>query len=90
MRPRKVDMGSSCLTSRHKLAFAKKLASVTPETSKRVLFPRGRQDVDGAIKLARGATGRNEVISMIKAYHGHSGFSLSANGKNIIATSSNP
>ncbi len=34
-----------------------------------------------AIKLAKGATGREEIISMEKAYHGHSGFSLSAGGK---------
>ena len=41
----------------------------------------GAEAIDCAIKLARGATGRNGVISMIKAYHGHTGFSLSANGK---------
>ncbi|MCK7469027.1 MAG: aminotransferase class III-fold pyridoxal phosphate-dependent enzyme [Desulfosudis oleivorans] len=33
------------------------------------------------MKLAKGATGRNDVITMNKAYHGHEGFSLSANGK---------
>jgi acetylornithine/succinyldiaminopimelate/putrescine aminotransferase len=37
--------------------------------------------VEGALKLARAATGRNEIVSMLKAYHGHSGMSLSANGK---------
>jgi len=77
-----VDMGSYEMVSPHKVALAKKLVSLAPGDLNRVLFAAGGGDaIDAAIKLARGATGRKEVIAAIKAYHGHTGFALSANGK---------
>jgi len=77
-----LDLGSYNLLSVHKLAFAKKLSSLAPGDLKGVLFAAGGGDaIDCAIKLVRGATGRQEVIATVKAYHGHTGFSLSANGK---------
>jgi putrescine aminotransferase len=76
------DMGSSMVLSDVKIKLAKKLASICPRDLKRVMFAcSGGDAIDGALKLALGATGRRQVISMIKAYHGHSGFTLSANGK---------
>lgn len=76
------DMGSSGLLSRPKIAFAEKLVSMTPGDLDGVLFAAGGGDaVDCAIKLARGASKRSEIVSTIKAYHGHTGFALSANGK---------
>ncbi|MBI5844087.1 MAG: aspartate aminotransferase family protein [Deltaproteobacteria bacterium] len=76
------DMGSAGLLSRHKVEFAKKLVQACPGDLNRVIFAgSGADAVDGAIKLALGATGRTKILSMVKAYHGHSGFSLSANGK---------
>jgi acetylornithine/succinyldiaminopimelate/putrescine aminotransferase len=76
------DMGSFGLLSRAKIEFAAKLVSLCPGDMKRMLFAgSGGDAIDGAIKLALGATGRREVISMVKAYHGHVGFALSANGK---------
>jgi acetylornithine/succinyldiaminopimelate/putrescine aminotransferase len=79
---RDCDMGTGILPSRYKIGFAKKLASMCPGDLNKVIFTAaGAEAIDCAIKLARGATGRNGVISMIKAYHGHSGYSLSANGK---------
>ncbi|HSV96762.1 MAG TPA: aminotransferase class III-fold pyridoxal phosphate-dependent enzyme [Spirochaetota bacterium] len=78
----KYDMGSFGLLSRPKIEFARKLVSLCPGDLNRMVFAgSGADAIDGALKLALGATGRKEVISMIKAYHGHSGFSLSANGK---------
>ncbi len=77
-----LDMGSFNLTSRYKTALAKELATIAPGDMNRVLFAAGGGDaIDCAIKLALGATGRKEIISTIKAYHGHTGFALSANGK---------
>ncbi len=76
------DMGTYGMLSAPKIELAKKLVAVAPGDLNRVLLcGTGADAIEGALKLARGATGRNEIISMTKAYHGHSGMSLSANGK---------
>jgi putrescine aminotransferase len=41
----------------------------------------GGEAIDFAIKLARGYTGRPRIISARKGYHGHTGFALSAIGR---------
>lgn len=77
-----LDMGTFDRVSPHKVALAEKLTDLAPGDLNRILFAAGGGDaVDGAIKLARGATGRRQVIATVKAYHGHTGFALSANGK---------
>ncbi|MFW5754603.1 MAG: aspartate aminotransferase family protein [Marinilabiliaceae bacterium] len=76
------DMGTYGMLSAPKIKLAKLLAEVAPGDLNRVLLcGTGADAVEGSLKLARGATGRNEIVSMVKAYHGHSGMSLSANGK---------
>jgi acetylornithine/succinyldiaminopimelate/putrescine aminotransferase len=76
------DLGTPHLNSRWKDAFREKLLSLAPAGLDAVHFASGGGDaVDAALKLARGATGRSGVIATVKAYHGHTGFSLSANGK---------
>ena len=76
------DLGGPNLLSEPKLALARKLAEIAPGDLKRLFFAAGGGEaVDGALKLARAATGRSEVVASIKAYHGHTGFALSANGK---------
>ncbi|MDY6823785.1 MAG: aminotransferase class III-fold pyridoxal phosphate-dependent enzyme [Thermodesulfobacteriota bacterium] len=76
------DMGTYGMLSAPKIRLAKLLADVALGDLNRVLLcGTGADAVEGALKLARGATGRNEIVSMVKAYHGHSGMSLSANGK---------
>jgi acetylornithine/succinyldiaminopimelate/putrescine aminotransferase len=76
------DMGSHLLLSEHKVRFAAKLASLCPgDLNKVVLCATGSDAVAAALKLAKGATGRNDVITMTKGYHGLQGYSLSANGK---------
>ncbi len=76
------DMGSSLHLSRSKIEFARKLVNLAPGDLNKVVFTgSGADSIEAAIKLARGATKREEIISMVKAYHGHSGFSLSAGGK---------
>ena len=76
------DMGSSQLISRQKINFAKKLTSLSPGDLNRVLFAAGGGEaIDASLKLAKAATGKDEVIIMKLAYHGHSGFSVSASGK---------
>lgn len=77
-----LDMGTFHFASPAKAALAAKLAALAPGDLDGVLFAAGGGDaVDCALKLARGATGRSEIIATVKAYHGHTGFALSANGK---------
>jgi len=77
-----LDMGAFHMVSPAKLALAAKLAALAPGDLNQVLFAAGGGDaIDCAIKLARGATGRSEIVATVKAYHGHTGFALSANGK---------
>jgi len=76
------DMGSHLLLSENKVRFAVKLASLCPgDLNKVVLCATGSDACAAALKLAKGATGRNDVINMLRGYHGLQGFSLSANGK---------
>src|SRR6056297_2655909 len=76
------DLGSQHLLSQPKRALAAKLAALAPGGLDGVLLMAGGGDaVDAALKLARGATGRPGIVSTVKAYHGHTGFALSANGK---------
>ncbi len=75
-------MGTNLLPSNNKKQFIKKLQAIAPGDCKGIIFASGGGDaIDCAIKLARGATGRKKIIAMKKAYHGHTGYSLSANGK---------
>jgi len=78
----KYDIGTNLLPSNSKKKFIKKLQAIAPGDCKGIIFASGGGDaIDCAIKLARGATGRKKIIAMKKAYHGHTGYSLSANGK---------
>src|SRR6056297_891680 len=76
------DMRTYGMLSAPKIKLAKLLADVAPGDVNRVLLGgTGADVVEGALKLARAATGRDEIVAMLRAYHGHSGMSLSANGK---------
>ena len=77
-----LDMGTSLLISEAKIAFARRLVNLAPQGLNRIMLASGGGDaVEAAIKLALGATGKTRIISTVKAYHGHTGFALSANGK---------
>lgn len=79
---KKYDIGTNLLQSSVKQEFIKKLKAIAHGDCNRAILASGGGDaIDCAIKLARGATGRKTVIAMKKAYHGHTGYSLSANGK---------
>jgi putrescine aminotransferase len=68
--------------SKPKRAVRKRLAKLAPGDIDGVILAAGGGDaVDMAIKLARAATGRSQIMSTHLAYHGHTGFALSANGK---------
>lgn len=76
------DLGVFLLCSKPKADLAKKLAEITPGDLQYTMYGVGGGEAnDFAIKLSRGFTMKTEIISTIKAYHGHTGFSLAAIGR---------
>ncbi len=76
------DLGAFLLCSKQKAELAKKVAGITPGDLQYVMYGSGGGEAnDFAIKLARGFTFNTEIISTVKAYHGHTGFSLAAIGR---------
>jgi len=76
------DIGVFLLCSKQNADLAKKLAEITPGDLKCTMFGVGGGEAnDAAIKIARGFTMKTEIIYADKAYHGHTGFALSAIGR---------
>ena len=76
------DIGVFLLCSKPKADLAKRLAQITPGDLKCTIFGVGGGEAnDAAIKIARGFTMKKEIIYTEKAYHGHTGFALSAIGR---------
>lgn len=62
--------------------LAENLAKITPGNLQRSFFCNsGAEAVEGALKLARAATGRKKIISTLNSFHGKSMGALSATGK---------
>lgn len=79
---REEDFGSLFFFSEAKGELARKLAECTPgrlETTHPVVT--GAEAIDLAVKLARGSTGRSEILHADHAYHGCTGFALSMMAK---------
>lgn len=66
--------------------LAEKLATLAPgDAPKRVQFTNsGTEAVEAAFKLARYATGRSQVISMLGAFHGRTMGALSLTGSKVV------
>ena len=63
------------------VAYATKIASLLPAPLESVYFVNsGAEAVEGALKLAKRYTGRTELISMRRAYHGSTHGSMSVMG----------
>ncbi len=61
--------------------LSEKLTSLAPDSLDTVFFTNsGTEAVEGAMKMARGATGRNRILFLDHAFHGLTLGSLSANG----------
>jgi len=79
---RNEEFGSLFFFSEAKGMLAEKLAQCTPgrlETTHPVVT--GAEAIDLSIKLARGCTGRTEILYADQAYHGCTGFALSMMAK---------
>ncbi|MBN1533437.1 MAG: aspartate aminotransferase family protein [Spirochaetes bacterium] len=76
------DIGVFLLCSKQKADLAKRLAEITPGDLACTVFGVGGGEAnDAAIKIARGYTMKKEIIYAQRAYHGHTGFALSAIGR---------
>ena len=65
-------------------SLAQKLSSLLPETLSSAYFVNsGTEANEGALKLAKRVTGRTEIISCKKSYHGSTHGSLSVSGNEI-------
>ncbi len=72
-----LDIGNHHFISEHRARLAERLAALCPGDLNRVVFGvGGGEAIDTAIKLARGHTGRRQVISALGGYHGHTGLAM--------------
>ncbi len=72
------DQGNFVLISQEKALLASKLISFIPARLNGVFFSAGRGEaMDFACKLARGFTGRTQLVTVDGAYYGETGFSVS-------------
>lgn len=71
------DVGNHHFPSIARTALAEKLVATAPAGIIRVMFgSSGGEAIDLALKSARHATGRRRVVSIAKAYHGHTGLAV--------------
>ena len=72
-----LDIGNHHLISEQRALLAERLAELTPGDIQYTVFGvGGGEAIDLAIKLARGYTGKLNVVSARGGYHGHTGFAL--------------
>ena len=74
-----LDIGNHHLVSGHRAVLAQRLAATTDDHLEGVVFGvSGGEAIDVAIKVARGVTGRQRIVSASGGYHGHTGLALAA------------
>jgi len=72
------DIGNHHLVSENRALLAEQMARLLPgDLTYTVFAAGGGEAIDLALKLARGATGRQTIISAGGGYHGHTGLALS-------------
>ncbi len=84
---RRFDMGNHHFPALARTALAEKLAACTPEGLQYTIYGAGGAEaVELAIKSARNATQKRKIVSIIKAYHGHSGLSVKTGDERFSKT----
>jgi acetylornithine/succinyldiaminopimelate/putrescine aminotransferase len=80
------DIGNHHLVSGPKGLLARELAGMLPGSINHTLYNScGSEAVDAAIKLARGFTGRERIVSLDCAFHGGTAFAASAGSDRLQA-----
>jgi acetylornithine/succinyldiaminopimelate/putrescine aminotransferase len=73
------DMGNHHFPSVARTALAEALVRTAPEGLTKVAYASGGGEaIDIALKSARHATQKRKIVSIIKAYHGHTGLAVGA------------
>ncbi|MBC6405120.1 MAG: aspartate aminotransferase family protein [Rhodospirillales bacterium] len=73
------DMGNHHFPSLARTALAEAMAACTPGDLKYTIYGSGGGEaIDIAIKSARNATRKRKIVSIIRAYHGHTGLAVKA------------
>lgn len=80
-----LDIGNHHFPSVERSVLAERLVALTPGMRYAVFGSGGGEAVDLAIKSARRATGRLRVVSVVGAYHGHTGLALAAGDERAAA-----
>lgn len=71
------DVGNHHFPSVARTALAQRLIDTAPASLKKVAFGSGGGEaIDIALKSARHATQRRKIVSIVKAYHGHTGLAV--------------
>ncbi len=71
------DIGNHHFPSVARTALAQRLVESAPASITKVAFGSGGGEaIDIALKSARHATQRRKIVSIIKAYHGHTGLAV--------------
>src|SRR4051795_11468650 len=71
------DIGNHHFPSLARAALAEALVKTAPEGLTKVVYGSGGGEaIDIALKTARHTTGRRGIVSIVKAYHGHTGLAV--------------
>ena len=71
------DIGNHHFPSMARTALAEALVTSAPPGLTKVIYGSGGGEaIDIALKTARHATGRRKIVSIVKAYHGHTGLAV--------------
>ncbi|MFF4778208.1 class-III pyridoxal-phosphate-dependent aminotransferase [Microtetraspora fusca] len=71
------DIGNHHFPSLARTALAEALVATGPPGMSKVIYGSGGGEaIDIALKTARHATGKRKIVSIVKAYHGHTGLAV--------------
>ncbi|AQA02975.1 aspartate aminotransferase family protein [Mycobacterium sp. MS1601] len=79
------DVGNHHFPAVARTALARELVQRTPGAAKVVFGSSGGETIDVAIKSARWATGRRKIVSIVKAFHGHTGLAVGTGDQRFAA-----
>ncbi len=80
------DIGNHHFPSLARTALAEALVASAPENLTKVMYGSGGGEaIDIAIKTARHATKKRKIVSIVKAYHGHTGLAVATGDDRFAA-----